>query len=273
MTVQGWQVVAQASADLRTQGAHYDQCGSRCTVWLWPHCVDCSGLTSGVLNQLALNEGCTGSFQQAIESHHGGERLTLEQALWTPGAFGWQGINEGQGGEPGVDHGHVVIFVGDGVHTLEARGHESGIGLFIATSLVYDYCGMMPGVLRLTSTTPPPVAHPLPAPAPIRKPSAMIKMPNTPRTPTGRDASARDVPEFNFVLLEDGASVDNDMPVDPKNPNGSRRWWAPPPNVRPAGATLVAGGVMKSDDGKRLIARYAYPNGDSGTYSSNIHTH
>lgn len=273
MTVTGSDVVRVASQLLATRGAHYDQCGSRCTVWLWPHCVDCSGLTSATLNQLGLNEGCTGSFQQAIESHRNGIGLSLDDALNTPGAFLWQGINQGQGGIPGVDDGHVGIAVGDGVHSLEARGHWAGIGLFIARSLVWDYQGMMPNVSRINPPRPAVPLHPLPAIAPTEDdPMSMVPLPNTKATPAGRDASARPVKAYNFALLEDGGRVVGDMPVDPAHPGGPRRWWAPAPQSHggplPVASQLID--VMISRDGKSLVARYGYPNGDAGTYATPI---
>lgn len=262
----GADVVREASALLRTPGAHYDQCASRCEVWQWPHCVDCSGLTSATLNQLGLNEGCTGSFQQSIESHRVGGGLPFSVAINTPGAFAWEGINQGQGGVPGRDPGHVGIFVGDGTHTLEARGHWAGIGLFFARSLVWDYCGMMPGVTRADGPIPVPLPHPLPPhPPQITQEDSvsMVALPNSAVTQTGREASARPVKGFNFVLLEDGGRVQGDVQID-----AQRHWWAPTPAERPPGSQLID--CMKSLDGKFLVARYGFPNGDAGTYRTAI---
>lgn len=269
MTITGAQVVARALAAFRIQGVHYDQCGSRCTPEVSPHCVDCSGLTSYVLNQLGLAEGCTGSFAQSRECHAAHTGLPIDLAMHTAGAFLFQGVNEGQGGTPGVDPGHVGISAGDGVHTLEARGHWAGVGVFAGRSLVWDWAGMPPGVARIT----PPAPGPAPSPGPQLPPLAVqedtmgmiaLKIGDQP----GRIATARAVREFNFVLLEDGARLVGDVPID-----AHRHWWAPAnlhKDIPGAQIIDVADGRAMNPPRNTLVVRYGYPNGDAGTYEATL---
>lgn len=247
-------------------GAHYDQCGSRCWPENPPRCVDCSGLVTAVRRHAGLigDQECDGSFAIMRQVYATGQALTIDQARHTPSAVVAQGINNGRGGIPGIDHGHIGFSVGDGIHTLEARGHESGVGLFLFDSLVWDGAGVLPGVG--TASTPIPTT--LPPYAMEEESDEMIALPNTSATLTGRTATARAVKNFNFVLLEDGARVVGDVNVDPTDHDKQRHWWAPLPKDRTPGATIVA--VAKSLDGKSIVARYANPDGSSATYNAVI---
>lgn len=154
--VAGIELVRAFDTLIATYHPHYGF-ANRCRPDQWPHQCDCSGTTTYLLNRVGIAHGCDGSFAQAREIHAHGSRLTIEQAAHTPGAFLFRGINEGQGGIPGVDHGHVGISRGDGLHSLEGRSHASGVGQFNLWSLDWDYAGMWPGVTASLQQPPPPV--------------------------------------------------------------------------------------------------------------------
>lgn len=258
----GHDVVATAVAILNTPGIHYDQCGSRCFPENQPHCVDCSGLVSAVDRRIGLDHGCEGSFAQMRRVYDAGTQLDIETALHTPGAVLAEGINNGRGGIPGQDPGHIGISVGDGTHSLEARGHWAGTGTFFARSLHWTGAGILPGVTAAAGPAPAPIP-----PITLEDPMTMIVLPRKPNTPVGRDATARPVKAFNFVLLEDGARLDGDQPVAG---SGDRHWWAPHAGQVPGWQLIDIADLRPATGEKALAVRYGYPNGDSGTYRANI---
>lgn len=275
MTITGEQVRDAALAVFRIGGVHYDQCGSRCHPDQYPHCVDCSGLTSFVLNELGLVEGCTGSFQQAREAHRVGGGFSIDAALNTPGCLLFQGINQGQGGVPGRDPGHVGISAGDGVHTLEARGHWAGVGVFFGRSLVWQWAGMMPGVTTGAAPMPPVDPSPLPPNVVLEDQTmTMLAMPPTNATPAGKGATARPIRGFNFVLLENGARLEGDVLVDPTGADRTRHWWAPPNLHDDPGIQLVdLADLRHGENGTpehAIQVNYAKPNGAIQTYKAAI---
>lgn len=254
-------------------------CYARCNPWV-SHCMDCSGFTSAILNSLGVGAGCEGSFFQARRFHAAGTGMPFEQAINTPGAFGFQGVNEGEGGVPGVDEGHVVVFVGDGLHTIEARGHWAGVGMFLARSLVYSWCGMPPGVFDPISVPVPPTPSPVPLPPlAVQEESNMTMLAFPPTklgTPTGRVATARAVRGYNFVLLENGARLHNDLPVDGTGADKSRHWWAPS-NVHaeiPGAQIVDIADLRVRADGmtteNAIAVAYATPSGSIVTYKEQI---
>lgn len=269
MTITGHDVVAVALRTLQISGVHYGSfdCADRCQPNLWPHCMDCSGFTSYVLNSLGVGDGCEGSFAQSRRCHAAGTGLNIEIALGTPGAMLFQGVNEGQGGTPGVDPGHVGFALGDGEHSLEARGHWSGVGMFYARSLVWQYAAMPPGVSRASAPSPKPLPNPSPVTPLGGIHMGMIALPAQPATLKGRVPTARAVPGFNFVLLEDGGRLKGDVPVKAGDPQ--RHWWAPPKEHQIPGWQIIDVADMRPHL-NALAVRYAYPNGDSGTYIAEI---
>lgn len=106
---------------------------------------DCSGFTSFGMNQAGIPWDCDGSFDQARRGHQAGTGLSIDEARHTRGAWLFEGMNEGQGGIPGVDPGHVSTSLGDG-RTVEARGHSSGVGIFTFDSLRWDWACKPPGL-------------------------------------------------------------------------------------------------------------------------------
>jgi len=278
MTVTGSDIVRQASALLDIPGIHYGSfdCIHRCLPDQPPHCVDCSGLTSRVqaLLLLVADDFCIGSFEQARLCHQANTGLPFSLAVNTPGAFGFQGINEGQGGRPGIDPGHIVVFVGDGIHTLEARGHASGVGMFFASSLRFDYCAMPPNVARVPQGTPP-TPTPLPTFVNQENPMGMVPLPATNATPATKVATARAVPNFNFVLLENGGRLIGDTPVDPSGVDRTRHYWLPPVADRIPGWTIIdvadlrtLGKGMAPENA--IVVTFADPSGAVQSYKAAI---
>lgn len=277
MGVTGFDVVRESVRVFLTPGVHYGSfdCPHRCRPDQAPHCVDCSGLTSYVLNKLGVPfraSDCTGSFQQARELHAAGRGMSVEKAMRTPGALLFQGVNEGQGGIPGVDPGHVGFSAGDGFHTLEARGHYSGVGVFYRLPSAWDWAGMPVGVENVVKPVPVP-------PAPIVLPDVvtvqneetltMIVLPNTATTPHGEVATARAVPELDLILLESGARLKDDQPVA-GDKSGTKRFWVPPKAAQVPGWNLLGIADLRASAEKAIVARYGFPNGDTGTYKAQL---
>jgi cell wall-associated NlpC family hydrolase len=113
-----------------------------------PKAFDCSELTkwAAARNGVTIPDGATAQYL-SIRDH--GTTMSVDQALHTPGAllfhFGHEPKNLG---DIPAD-GHVAISVGDGVHTIEARGHKYGTGVFEATGNragFFNYAGMIPGM-------------------------------------------------------------------------------------------------------------------------------
>src|SRR4051812_29420046 len=74
-----------------------------------------------------------GATAQYLHCRDEGTTMPVEQALHTPGALLFHFGHEPRDlGDIPAD-GHVAISVGDGVHTIEARGHKYGTGVFEAT--------------------------------------------------------------------------------------------------------------------------------------------
>lgn len=264
MSPTGVDVVRAASQIL--PGTHYGStdCAHRCHPEWAPHCCDCSGLTSSVFRRIGLvgADYCTGSFQQAIDSHRAGGGMSIEEARHTPGAGLWRGKNQGQGGIPGQDPGHVGISVGDGVHSLEARGHWAGNGLFLLDSLVWDFAGMFAGVVRASG----PTTEPLPKPPPeLEDPMGMVAFP--PKVKGQSEIpTARAVKGFNFVLLENGARLKGDVAI---NDGTGRHWWAPPQDAAVANWQIIDVVDLHPVTGEHAIGvMYGFPNGDTGTYKA-----
>jgi hypothetical protein len=76
----------------------------------------------------------------------------------------------------------------------------------------------------------------------------------------GRVPTARAVPAFNCVLLENGARVKGD------HPSGDDHTWIPP---IPAGSRLIDIAAYKVGD-EPFVALYALPGGDVGTYVAEL---
>jgi cell wall-associated NlpC family hydrolase len=109
-----------------------------------PASFDCSELTKWA----AARSGVTipdGAAHQYAWLKEQGATMTVQQALQTPGALLFHFASEpqpGLGGEPPV--AHVAISLGNG-KTIEARGHDYGVGIFDAGDR-FNYAGMVPGM-------------------------------------------------------------------------------------------------------------------------------
>ena len=111
-----------------------------------PPAFDCSELTKWAAARAGdpIPDGATAQYLY-IRDH--GDTMTVQQALHTPGAllfhFGHEPKNLG---DIPAD-GHVAISLGDGVHTIEARGHAYGTNVFDnAAGRDFNFAGMIPGM-------------------------------------------------------------------------------------------------------------------------------
>jgi len=111
-----------------------------------PKAFDCSELTKWAAGRVGVTipDGATAQYLY-IRDH--GDTMTVQQALHTPGAllfhFGHEPKNLG---DIPAD-GHVAISVGDGVHTIEARGHAYGTNVFDnASGRDFNFAGVIPGM-------------------------------------------------------------------------------------------------------------------------------
>jgi hypothetical protein len=149
------------------RGIYYSQAGGRCRPDIYGY-ADCSGFTCYGMMKAGVDLGCTGSFALARIGHAQNRGISIDQARRTRGAWLFRGINQGQGGEPGVDPGHIATSLGNG-NTIEARGHIAGVGVFPFDSLTWDWACLPVGLTGFgtaptaqVSTPSSPVAVPDP---------------------------------------------------------------------------------------------------------------
>jgi cell wall-associated NlpC family hydrolase len=111
-----------------------------------PKAFDCSELTKWA----AARAGVTipdGATAQYLDIRDHGDTMTVQQALRTPGALLFHFSHEPRDlGDIPAD-GHVAISLGDGVHTIEARGHAYGTNVFDnASGRSFNFAGMIPAM-------------------------------------------------------------------------------------------------------------------------------
>jgi len=113
-----------------------------------PKAFDCSELTKWAAARVGVTipDGATAQY---LYTRDHGTTMTVDQALHTPGAllfhFGHEPKNLG---DIPAD-GHVAISLGDGVHTIEARGHKYGTNIFSVNDNrqgFFNFAGMIPGM-------------------------------------------------------------------------------------------------------------------------------
>jgi cell wall-associated NlpC family hydrolase len=111
-----------------------------------PKSFDCSELTlwAAARAGVKIPDGATAQYLYIRD--HGGT-MSVQQALHTPGALLFHFGHEPKDlGDIPAD-GHVAISLGDGVHTIEARGHAYGTNVFDnAGGRSFNFAGMIPGM-------------------------------------------------------------------------------------------------------------------------------
>jgi cell wall-associated NlpC family hydrolase len=111
-----------------------------------PKSFDCSELTlwAAARAGVKIPDGATAQYLYIRD--HGGT-MSVQQALHTPGALLFHFGHEPRDlGDIPAD-GHVAISLGDGVHTIEARGHAYGTNVFDnAGGRSFNFAGMIPGM-------------------------------------------------------------------------------------------------------------------------------
>jgi cell wall-associated NlpC family hydrolase len=113
-----------------------------------PRAFDCSELTKWAAGRVGVTipDGATEQYRYLREQ---GTTMTVQQALRTPGALLFHFDHEPSPGRGGGEdpHAHVAISLGDGVHTIEARGRNYGTNVFDnAAGREFNYAGMIPGM-------------------------------------------------------------------------------------------------------------------------------
>jgi cell wall-associated NlpC family hydrolase len=111
-----------------------------------PKSFDCSELTlwAAARAGVKIPDGATAQYLYIRD--HGGT-MSVQQALHTPGALLFHFGHEPRDlGDIPAD-GHVAISLGDGEHTIEARGHAYGTNVFDnAGGRSFNFAGMIPGM-------------------------------------------------------------------------------------------------------------------------------
>jgi len=111
-----------------------------------PKAFDCSELTKWASARagVTIPDGATAQY---LYTRDHGTTMTVQQALHTPGALLFHFGHEPRDlGDIPAD-GHVAISLGDGVHTIEARGHAYGTNVFDnAGGRSFNFAGMIPGM-------------------------------------------------------------------------------------------------------------------------------
>jgi cell wall-associated NlpC family hydrolase len=111
-----------------------------------PKSFDCSELTlwAAARAGVKIPDGATAQYLY-IRDH--GATMSVQQALHTPGALLFHFGHEPRDlGDIPAD-GHVAISLGDGEHTIEARGHAYGTNVFDnAGGRSFNFAGMIPGM-------------------------------------------------------------------------------------------------------------------------------
>ena len=112
-----------------------------------PKSFDCSELTKWAAARVGVTLPDGASSQYLYCKEHG-TTMSVDQALHTPGALLFH-FNKEPTSRANLDGDHVAISVGDGVHTMEARGRAYGTNVFTATGSRaghFDFAGMIPGM-------------------------------------------------------------------------------------------------------------------------------
>ena len=111
-----------------------------------PKAFDCSELTKWAAARAGVDIPDMASAQYIYLRDHGAT-MSVDQALHTPGALLFRFPHEPTrvGENPNAEH--VAISVGDGVHTIEARGRAYGTNVFDnAAGRGFNFAGMIPGM-------------------------------------------------------------------------------------------------------------------------------
>jgi cell wall-associated NlpC family hydrolase len=111
-----------------------------------PPAFDCSELTKWAAARVGDPIPDVASAQFLYLKEHG-DLISVQQALHTPGALLFHFDHEPKNLQDDPSAGHVAISVGDGVHTIEARGHAYGTNVFAdAAGRDFNFAGIIPGM-------------------------------------------------------------------------------------------------------------------------------
>jgi cell wall-associated NlpC family hydrolase len=111
-----------------------------------PKAFDCSELTKWAAERVGVNLPDVASAQYLYLKNHNA-LIPVSQALHTPGALLFHFDHEPKNLADDPSAGHVAISLGDGVHTIEARGHAYGTNVFAnAAGRGFNFAGVIPGM-------------------------------------------------------------------------------------------------------------------------------
>jgi cell wall-associated NlpC family hydrolase len=111
-----------------------------------PKAFDCSELTKWAAERVGVPLPDVASAQYLYLKQHNA-LIPVSQALNTPGALLFHFDHEPKNLADDPSAGHVAISVGDGVHTIEARGHAYGTNVFAnAAGRGFNFAGVIPGM-------------------------------------------------------------------------------------------------------------------------------
>jgi cell wall-associated NlpC family hydrolase len=111
-----------------------------------PKAFDCSELTKWAAARVGVELPDVASAQYLYLKQHNA-LIPVSQALNTPGALLFHFDHEPKNLADDPSAGHVAISVGDGVHTIEARGHAYGTNVFAnAAGRGFNFAGVIPGM-------------------------------------------------------------------------------------------------------------------------------
>ena len=111
-----------------------------------PKAFDCSELTKWAAERVGAKLPDVASAQYLYLKQHNA-LIPVSQALHTPGALLFHFDHEPKNLADDPSAGHVAISLGDGVHTIEARGHAYGTNVFAnAAGRGFNFAGVIPGM-------------------------------------------------------------------------------------------------------------------------------
>jgi cell wall-associated NlpC family hydrolase len=111
-----------------------------------PKAFDCSELTKWAAERVGVTIPDVASAQYLYLKQHAA-LIPVAQALHTPGALLFHFDHEPKNLADDPSAGHVAISLGDGVHTIEARGHAYGTNVFAnAAGRGFNFAGVIPGM-------------------------------------------------------------------------------------------------------------------------------
>jgi cell wall-associated NlpC family hydrolase len=126
---------------LRQTHDHYLWGAGRDTSDPDPDAFDCSGLIYWACAQIGIKVPTTSQTQWAA-CRDAGTTISIERAARTRGALLFEAGSDGTPDAPG----HVAVSLGDGQHTIEARGRSYGVRQQPIEGRDWSHAALIPGM-------------------------------------------------------------------------------------------------------------------------------